>query len=91
MLSFTGRAGAGKSTIANLVERQLQETSADSYLLDGDKVRYGLDRDLGFTAEDRVENIWRIAEVAKLMLDAGPIILDWQYRRLETNARWHEI
>ena len=75
ILWFTGLSGAGKSTVANLVEKRLHEIGAHSYLLDGDNIRHGLNRDLGFTAEDRVENIRRIAEVSKLMLDAGLIVL----------------
>jgi bifunctional enzyme CysN/CysC len=72
---FTGLSGSGKSTIANLVEARLHAMGRHTYLLDGDNVRHGLNRDLGFTAEDRVENIRRIAEVAKLMVDAGLIVL----------------
>ena len=72
---FTGLSGAGKSTIANLVETRLHARGFHTYLLDGDNVRHGLNRDLGFTAEDRVENIRRVAEVAKLMVDAGLIVL----------------
>ena len=72
---FTGLSGAGKSTIANLVETRLHELGRLTYLLDGDNVRHGLSRDLGFTAADRVENIRRVAEVAKLMVDAGLIVL----------------
>ena len=72
---FTGLSGAGKSTIANLVERGLLARGCHTYLLDGDNVRHGLNRDLGFTDEDRVENLRRIAEVAKLMTDAGLIVL----------------
>ena len=75
VLWFTGLSGAGKSTIANLVERILHARGFHTYLLDGDNVRHGLSRDLGFTAEDRVENIRRVAEVAKLMVDAGLIVL----------------
>jgi bifunctional enzyme CysN/CysC len=74
-LWFTGLSGSGKSTIANLVERQLHAQGYHTYLLDGDNVRHGLNRDLGFTDEDRVENIRRVAEVAKLMVDAGLIVL----------------
>lgn len=74
-LWFTGLSGAGKSTIANLVERQLHAAGRHTYLLDGDNIRHGLNRDLGFTAEDRVENIRRVAEVARLMVDAGLIVL----------------
>jgi bifunctional enzyme CysN/CysC len=72
---FTGLSGSGKSTIANLVERQLHARGLHTYLLDGYNVRHGLNRDLGFTAEDRVENIRRVAEVAKLMVDAGLIVI----------------
>jgi bifunctional enzyme CysN/CysC len=74
-LWFTGLSGSGKSTIANLVERRLLADGYHTYILDGDNVRHGLNRDLGFTAEDRVENIRRVAEVAKLMVDAGLIVL----------------
>jgi bifunctional enzyme CysN/CysC len=75
VLWFTGLSGAGKSTIANLVESRLHDLGRATYLLDGDNVRHGLNRDLGFTDPDRVENIRRIAEVAKLMVDAGLIVL----------------
>ena len=72
---FTGLSGAGKSTIANRVERGLLARGLHTYLLDGDNVRHGLNRDLGFTDEDRIENLRRVAEVAKLMTDAGLIVL----------------
>ena len=75
VLWFTGLSGAGKSTIANLVEKKLQARGKLTYLLDGDNVRHGLNRDLGFTDADRVENIRRVGEVAKLMTDAGLITL----------------
>ena len=75
MLWFTGLSGAGKSTIANLVEKKLQAEGRHTYTLDGDNVRHGLNRDLGFTDADRVENIRRVAEVARLMADAGLIVL----------------
>jgi bifunctional enzyme CysN/CysC len=75
ILWFTGLSGAGKSTIANLVETNLHARGAHTALLDGDNVRHGLNKDLGFTAADRVENIRRIGEVAKLMTDAGLIVL----------------
>ena len=75
VLWFTGLSGAGKSTIANLVEKKLHARGCHSYLLDGDNVRHGLNKDLGFTDVDRVENIRRVAEVAKLMVDAGLIVL----------------
>ena len=68
---FTGLSGAGKSTIANLVEKRLHAPGRHTYLLDGDNVRHGLNRDLGFTEADRVENIRRVGEVAKLIVDAG--------------------
>jgi bifunctional enzyme CysN/CysC len=74
-LWFTGLSGAGKSTIANLVEKRLHAMGRHTYLLDGDNVRHGLNRDLGFTDADRVENIRRVAEVSKLMVDAGLIVL----------------
>jgi len=72
---LTGLSGAGKSTIANLVEKKLHAMGLHTYLLDGDNVRHGLNRDLGFTEADRIENIRRIAEVARLMVDAGLITL----------------
>ncbi|MEN9417840.1 MAG: hypothetical protein RI988_1460 [Pseudomonadota bacterium] len=75
VLWFTGLSGSGKSTIANEVEKALHAMGRHTYLLDGDNVRHGLNRDLGFTPEDRVENIRRVAEVAKLMVDAGLIVL----------------
>ena len=75
VLWFTGLSGSGKSTIANLVEKLLHAKGKHTFLLDGDNVRHGLNRDLGFTAEDRVENIRRIAEVARLMTDAGLLVL----------------
>jgi bifunctional enzyme CysN/CysC len=75
VLWFTGLSGAGKSTIANLVEKRLRTMGKHTYLLDGDNVRHGLNKDLGFTDADRVENIRRVAEVAKLMVDAGLIVM----------------
>ncbi len=72
---LTGLSGSGKSTIANLVEKKLFDMQKHSYVLDGDNVRHGLNKDLGFTDADRVENIRRISETAKLMLDAGLIVL----------------
>jgi bifunctional enzyme CysN/CysC len=72
---FTGLSGAGKSTIANMLEKRLHADGRHTYLLDGDNVRHGLNRDLGFTEADRVENIRRVAEVARLMVDAGLIVL----------------
>jgi bifunctional enzyme CysN/CysC len=75
VLWFTGLSGAGKSTIANLVEGELHRRGHHTYMLDGDNVRHGLNADLGFTDADRVENIRRVSEVAKLMVDAGLIVL----------------
>ena len=75
ILWFTGLSGSGKSTIASIVERELHARGAHTYMLDGDNVRHGLNRDLGFTDVDRVENIRRVGEVAKLFVDAGLIVL----------------
>jgi len=75
VLWLTGLSGAGKSTIANLVEKKLASMHRHTFLLDGDNVRHGLSRDLGFTAEDRAENIRRVGEVAKLLTDAGLIVI----------------
>jgi bifunctional enzyme CysN/CysC len=75
VLWFTGLSGAGKSTIANLVEKKLVRMNRHTFLLDGDNVRHGLNKDLGFTQADRVENIRRVGEVAKLMTDAGLIVI----------------
>jgi bifunctional enzyme CysN/CysC len=75
LIWLTGFSGAGKSTIANIVERKLHRLGRHTYLLDGDNVRHGLNKDLGFTDADRVENIRRIAEVASLMVDAGLIVI----------------
>ena len=75
VLWFTGLSGAGKSTIANLVEKKLYAAGCHSYLLDGDNVRHGLNKDLGFTEGDRIENVRRVGEVAHLMVDAGLIVL----------------
>jgi len=74
-LWFTGLSGTGKSTVASLVERRLFEMGHRTYLLDGDNIRHGLSHDLGFTEAERVENVRRVAEVAKLMVDAGLIVL----------------
>ncbi len=74
-LWFTGLSGSGKSTLAFAVERALHERSCASYVLDGDNVRFGLNRDLGFSPEDRVENIRRIGEVCRLFVDAGLLTL----------------
>ncbi|MBA4089238.1 MAG: adenylyl-sulfate kinase [Sphingobium sp.] len=75
VLWFTGLSGAGKSTIANIVEKKLARMNRHTFLLDGDNVRHGLNKDLGFTDADRVENIRRVGEVAKLMTDAGLIVI----------------
>lgn len=75
VLWFTGLSGSGKSTVANAVEKKLLALGKHSYLLDGDNVRHGLNKDLGFSDEDRVENIRRIGEVAKLFVDSGAIVL----------------
>lgn len=75
ILWFTGLSGSGKSTIANIVERELHAQGVHTYMLDGDNVRHGLNRDLGFTDADRVENIRRVGEVAKLFVDAGSVVL----------------
>jgi bifunctional enzyme CysN/CysC len=75
VLWFTGISGAGKSTIANLVEKKLVRMNRHTFLLDGDNVRHGLNKDLGFSDGDRVENIRRVGEVAKMMTDAGLIVI----------------
>lgn len=75
VLWFTGLSGSGKSTISNAVEQKLFELGHHTYLLDGDNVRHGLNKDLGFSDKDRVENIRRIGEISKLFLDAGLIVL----------------
>lgn len=75
ILWFTGLSGSGKSTIANLLEQKLADSTKHTYLLDGDNVRHGLCGDLGFTSQDRVENIRRISEVCKLFVDAGVIVI----------------
>jgi len=75
ILWFTGFSGSGKSTIANAVEHRLAELKQHTYLLDGDNVRHGLNKDLGFTDKDRIENIRRIGEMSKLFVDAGLIVV----------------
>ena len=74
-LWFTGLSGSGKSTVASLLEKRLHALGRHTYTLDGDNVRHGLNRDLGFTEADRAENIRRVAEVARLMVDAGLIVI----------------
>ena len=88
VLWFTGLSGAGKSTIANLVEKRLVALGRHTFLLDGDNVRHGLNRDLGFTEADRIENIRRVGEVARLMADAGLIVLTAFIRRSAPSATW---
>ena len=75
VLWFTGLSGSGKSTIANAVELELHRRGVRTYLLDGDNVRHGLNKDLGFSDEDRIENLRRISEVSKLFVDAGLLVL----------------
>jgi adenylylsulfate kinase len=75
MVWFTGLSGAGKSTVANALDEMLVSNNKHTYLLDGDNVRHGLNRDLGFSDQDRIENIRRIGEVGKLFVDAGLIVL----------------
>jgi bifunctional enzyme CysN/CysC len=101
LLWLTGLSGAGKSTIANLVEKRLHILGRHTYLLDGDNVRHGLNKDLGFTEADRVENIRRVAEVASLMVDAGLIVIAsfispfrserWMARRLLGEGEFIEV
>jgi bifunctional enzyme CysN/CysC len=98
-LWFTGLSASGKSTIANLLEQRLFDSGKHTYLLDGDNVRHGLSRDLGFTEVDRIENIRRVSEVARLMVDAGLIVLvsfispfrserEFARTRFETSEFW---
>jgi bifunctional enzyme CysN/CysC len=75
LLWFTGVSGSGKSTIANALEKELYSKGIRTYILDGDNIRHGLNNDLGFKNEDRVENIRRVAEVSKLMIDAGIFVI----------------
>ncbi len=88
VLWFTGLSGAGKSTIANLLEQKLLALGCHTMLLDGDNVRHGLNRDLGFTDTGRVENIRRVGEVARLMGDAGLIVSAPLFRRSGPTGRW---
>ena len=90
VLWFTGLSGSGKSTVANATEKILHEMGLHTYILDGDNVRMGLNKDLGFSAKDRTENIRRITEVAKLFADSGAIVLTAfisPYRADRQNAR----
>ncbi|MAU36443.1 MAG: adenylyl-sulfate kinase [Flavobacteriales bacterium] len=90
VLWFTGLSGSGKSTVANATEKILHEMGLQTYILDGDNVRMGLNKDLGFSAKDRTENIRRITEVAKLFADSGTIVLTAfisPYRADRENAR----
>jgi bifunctional enzyme CysN/CysC len=89
VLWFTGLSGAGKSTIANLVETKLAARKRHTYLLDGDNIRHGLNKDIGFTDADRVENIRRVGEVAKLFVDAGIIVLCSFHLPVSCGARGH--
>ena len=75
LVVFTGLSGSGKSTIANALEKKLFAAGIHSYILDGDNLRLGLNKDLGFTKEDRAENVRRVAEVSKLMVDAGLVVI----------------
>jgi bifunctional enzyme CysN/CysC len=88
VLWFTGLSGAGKSTIANLVEKRLNRMNRHTFLLDGDNVRHGLNKDLGFTEADRIENIRRVGEVAKLMTDAGLIVITAFISPFRSRARY---
>ena len=83
VLWMTGLSGSGKSTIANELEKILYSQGKKTYILDGDNIRHGLNKDLGFTDKDRVENIRRVAEVAKLMSDAGLIVITALYHHLD--------
>ena len=85
---FTGLSGSGKSTIANMLEKQLQVQGRHTCILDGDNLRLGLNRDLGFTTTDRIENMRRVAEVAKLMVDAGVLVLVSLISPFRTERGW---
>ena len=88
ILWYTGLSGAGKSTLANKVEEKLFERGYHTYVLDGDNIRMGLNKGLGFTAEDRKENIRRIGEVAKLFVDAGVLFLQLLYLLILKTVKW---
>jgi bifunctional enzyme CysN/CysC len=85
---LTGLSGSGKSTIANLLEKRLYAMGKHTYVLDGDNVRHGLNRDLGFTEVDRVENLRRVAEVARLMVDAGLVVIVSFISPFRTEREW---
>ena len=94
LLWFTGLSGSGKSTLANAVARALHARGVHTYVLDGDNVRHGLNKDLTFSADDRVENIRRIGEVAKLFVDAGLVVMTAfisPYRDDRARARWRVL
>lgn len=88
---FTGLSGSGKSTLAGALEQALHQRGVSTYLLDGDNVRHGLCRDLGFTDDERRENIRRASEVAKLMVDAGLVVLTRLFLRIAPSAKWCRI
>ncbi|WP_294952834.1 adenylyl-sulfate kinase [Sulfurovum sp.] len=88
ILWFTGLSGSGKSTVANAVETKLLQLQKHTYLLDGDNIRHGLNKGLGFSKEDRIENIRRIGEVAKLFVDAGTIVLTAFIAPFQSNRNW---
>ena len=85
---LTGLSGSGKSTVADALESRLHDMGVHSYILDGDNIRAGLNKDLGFTDADRVENIRRTAEVAKLMADAGLVVITALYRPSAPSEIW---
>lgn len=101
VLWFTGFSGSGKSTLANELDYQLYQSGIKSYVLDGDNIRHGLNKDLGFSKEDRIENIRRVGEVAKLFVDSGQIVMTAfispfrkdrdQVRELFTNGEFIEV
>ncbi|ETO49909.1 adenylylsulfate kinase [Yersinia pestis 113] len=91
VLWFTGLSGSGKSTLAGALEQALFARGVSTYLLDGDNVRHGLCRDLGFSDADRRENIRRVGEVAKLMVDAGLVVLTAFISPHRLNGKWYKI